>query len=293
MRAPFGRRQHRHAVPVAVAVAIAVHISALGTVEALHLSIIGTPFDHGKHVKPATPAQELATNCRFDAVLASGARATECLAPWHDPDRCLGDVPANFWIDLSQCQKAPGALDRAQEVAMVDPHSMEKLRPIDPEPLLEALKEQEKQKPQVVPPPTPQQPAPPPPVQARRQPMQVVENAKPNTEQAPDNARFLAEYNTKVEKQTVARGTPKEPMIAKSKPAELAPKEAPKEASVKEHPDKPIGKVGAPDVPGSLAMRAPGAPSPAELPQDAKARGTLNGAMGPSSADFAGTNAPQ
>ena len=39
---------------------------------------------------------------------------------------------------------------------------------------------------------------------------------KPSEEKAPDNARLLAEYDTRVEHQTVARGSAKEPMVAKS-----------------------------------------------------------------------------
>jgi TonB family protein len=285
MRAAAGRRTHRFAVPTAIAVAVLIHLSVLGTVEALDLTIIGAPFSHAKHVDEVA-APQLKSSCSFDVMLATGARAAACFAPWNDPDACLSELPANYYIDLSACSRRYDRNERAQDIALIEPKAIEKLKPIDAEPLLEALKEQEKPKPQTVPPPLPQpQPPPPPPVQARRQPMQVVETAKPTTEQAPDNARFLSEYDTRAEHQTVARGTPKEPMIAKSKPSELAPKEQPKEASVKEHPDKPPGHVGAPDVPGSLAMRDPGAPSSAEAPQDARTRGALGGATGPTAFD--------
>lgn len=110
--------------------------------------------------------------------------------------------------------------------------------------------------------------------------MQVVETARPSQEKAPDNARFLAEYDTNVEKQKVARGAVKEPMVAKSKPAELKPTEAPKEASVQEQPpDRARGAdKRAPDVPGTLAMRTVGAQSPAEVQQDQKTRGSTAGA---------------
>jgi TonB family protein len=74
-------------------------------------------------------------------------------------------------------------------------------------------------------------------------------------------------------------------MVAKSKPEELTPKEAPKEASVKEHTDKLPGRVGAPEVPGSLAMRQPGAQAPADLRSDSHARGTADGVLGPMAAD--------
>jgi hypothetical protein len=63
---------------------------------------------------------------------------------------------------------------------------------------------------------------------------------KPNTEQAPDNARFLSEHDIKVEKQKVARGARNEPMVAKSKPAELTAKQDPpkEDPSMGKPPDK-------------------------------------------------------
>jgi TonB family protein len=279
MRASAAKRTQRYAVPVGIAVALVIHVTVLGAVNALDLSRLAAPLTHS--AKDAQP--ELATNCPFDALLAAGARVAECLAPWRDADTCLSQVQDNYWIDVSSCRGAK-SIDAAQSVALVDPAKLKQLKPIDAEPLLEAMQEQQQQQ-HVVPPPTPQNTPPPPPVQARRMPMQVVETARPTKEQAPDNARFLSEYDTRVEHQSVARGTPKEPMIAKSKPEELTPKENPKDASVKEHPDKPPGKVGAPDVPGSLSMRQPGAPSPADLQADARKRGLADGSLGPTSAD--------
>jgi len=279
-----GRAAKRYAVPLAIAIALGVHAVALAVLAGTDLSILGTPMWTVPHApKEEAPPPELASSCQFDVLLASSARAAMCLAPWHgDVDDCFADVPNNYYIDLSGCLGRDAKDTPLAEVAMVEKRSMDKLKPIDPEPLLESLKEPPKPPPEL-PKPAPAAPAPPPPppVQARRQ-MQVVETAKPNTEQAPDNARLLAEYDTKVEKQTVARGTPKEPMVAKSKPAELTPKDHPKdEVSVKEHTDRPPGHANAPDVPGTLSMRSPGAQQRAELEQEAKTRGSLGGATGP------------
>jgi len=132
----------------------------------------------------------------------------------------------------------------------------------------------------------PQQPTPPPPPPPQR-PMQVVETAKPNTEKEPENARLLAEHNTVAEKQTVARGSVTEPMVAKSKPEELAAKAQPKEASVPElTPDRMRGtNKQAPDTPGTLSMRAPGVQQPAEAKQDEATRGTATGGLGPIALD--------
>ena len=272
------RRDTRFAVPLAMAVALVVHVILVGGAEALDLSLLGAPFGHAGAATPPKPVPPLATNCPFDAMLATAARAAACLAPWQDPDACFDALPINYRIDRSGCQR----VDLPAEVALVAPPELARVKPIDPEPLLEMMKQQPKPPPpQELPKPAPQQPAPPPQqVQARRQ-MQVVETAKPDSDQAPENARFLSEYNTRVEHESVARGTPKEPMIAKSKPAELTPAEHPKDPSVQQHSDKPPGHAGAPDVPGSLSMRQPGAPSLAMQQQEAKMRGALDGERAP------------
>jgi TonB family protein len=275
-------RRGRRITPVttwaAIVVALVVHGTLLATVHAVGVKAVNGFGATAKVIEEP----ELQTGCVGNVALASTARFTMCFAPWQtEVDACLHDAQMNVWIDLSSCQ-AQHEQNIAQ-VSMLDKQAADKVKPIDPEPLIEELREQEKPKPQVVPPPQPQQPAPPPPPppQARVRPMQVVETAKPTEEKAPDNARFLAEYDTNVKKQTVARGAVKEPMVAKSKPEELAAKETPKEASVQEHPDRDRGKdKKAPDVPGTLAMRNPGANSPAEAQQDQKVRGSTTGASG-------------
>ena len=71
-------------------------------------------------------------------------------------------------------------------------------------------------------------------------------------------------------------------MVAKSKDAELQAKNDPKEASIQKAPEQAPGKDSkAPDAPGVLSMRAPGAPQPNEAPQDARSRGEATGAKGP------------
>jgi TonB family protein len=229
---------------------------------------------------------DLATSCTGDAVLGSGLRYSLCFGPWQDdPDACLRDAELNMWIDLSAC-RAQQSPDAIASIAMLTPRAADKVTPIDPEPLLAMIREQEQPQPpkppELQPQPQPQPtPPPPPPPPAPQRPMQVVENAKPNSEKEPENARFLAEHNTVVEKQSVARGSVQEPMVAKSKPAELAPKEAPKEASVKEtDPDRQRGaNRDAPDTKGPLAMRKPGVDVPSTIQQDAKVRGAASGTL--------------
>lgn len=278
-------RQAEAALWITVGVAIAVHGAVLGTVHAFGLSIGGDGSP--REAVAALEAPGLETTCSGDVLLATSARFAMCYAPWQpDPDGCRDDVRMALWMDLSSCQGTGEAI-AAAPIELMQPRAIEKLTPIDPEPLLEELRREEDQpKP---PPPPPQQQvaqAPPPPPPPPQRPAQVVEVAKPSTEQAPDDARFLSEYDVAVDKQKVARGSVKEPMVAKSRPEELTPKNDPKEASVKELKDELPGKdARAPEAPGSLAMRAPGAPRPSEAPQDARTRGEANGAKGPLVAD--------
>ena len=282
-----GRRVRPDWTWIAIIAALLIHVGIALLVNAA--AINGDLGSFGQSRAGATvavaPLVPLKTGCISDGAFAAGGRGSMCFAPWvADTDDCLGEAQMSFWLDTSSCyaQKEKNVA----EVSMLDKQSAEKLTPIDPEPLLEAMKQQPPPpKPAAVPPPQPQnQPPPPPapPAQPKPHPMQVVETAKPTQEKAPDNARFLAEYDTNVEKQKVARGTAKEPITAKSKPAELQAKADPKEASVKEHTDRPPAphESKAPDVPGSLAMRTPGPQQPSQEQQDAKVRGSTTGASG-------------
>jgi len=278
-------RRHRKRVSAstiwlaAVGVAVVVHGTVLGAADEIGMFWIGEGFAATTTQTDEEEVADLETSCAGDVLLATSARAAMCLTPWRaDRPECANDLQMMMWMDLSACRAANDKIAPVA-MAMVQPREIEKLTPIDPEPLLEELQPPDKPIPpppqpqlQVAPPPPPPPPAPPPP----RRPQQVVENVKPNNEQEPDNARFLAEYNTKVDKQKVARGARKEPMVAKSKPEELTPTVKPKEEepSIAKKPDTDPGKDRrAPPVPGTLAMRRPGTPSPSEAPQQAKIRG--------------------
>ncbi len=282
------RRRGRRATPLtvwaAVVTALVVHGTVLGTVEALDLSVVGQGMS--TRLLPAQAVTELKRSCMGDGLLASSARMSLCFAPWRaDTDQCLYDARMSMYMDLSSCVEVEDEVEVAT-ISMVPGRAADKVKPIDPEPLIEMMKQEEqKQKPPELAQQQPQQqkPPPPPPPAARPRNMQVVETARPSKEEAPENTHFLAEYNTKVDKQTVARGSVTEPMVAKSKPAELTPKQSPEEASIKEQPpDRPKGaNKDAPDVPGTLAMRKEGAQSPSELQQEAKTAGSHVGASGP------------
>ncbi|HEY0255319.1 MAG TPA: hypothetical protein VGC41_27510, partial [Kofleriaceae bacterium] len=259
------------------------------------IAIITTPSvgeldGYGRSAKAEpVPEVDLKTNCISDAMLANAARDTMCFAPWRgDTDDCLHEAQINSLIDMSGCYAQNEK--NVAEISMLDHKASQQVKPIDPEPLLEAMKQEEqKKKPVEVPKPQPDnQPPPPPqpPAAAKPRPMQVVETAKPSEEKAPENARFLAEYDTNVKKQTVARGTPKEQMTAKSQQANLKPTPNPKDASVQEHSDRPVGEnKKAPDTQGALSMRKEGPQTPSQEQQEQKVRGSTSGANGPLAAD--------
>ncbi len=288
------RRVNTATTWAAAGAALLVHGALLGSVSAFGLSLggdgMGASFDGTAKAKEKelAAAPELKPSCTGDVLLATGARYAMCLAPWNgDVEGCGADAMMSMWIDLSAC--SAGESIAAAPINLLSPRQAEKLKSIDPERLIDEAMQQELAKQQPPPPPPPQlqpqQQAPPPPPPPQR-PSQVVETAKPNTEKEPVNARFLSENNVEVEKQKVARGSVQEPMVAKSKAAELTPKPDPKEASVKELSEKEKGRnEKAPEVPGVLAMRPPGAQQPSEAPQEAKTKGALASDKGPLVAD--------
>ena len=269
-----------------------VHGAVLGTVGAVGIELLGDRTTSASTIpRTASPAEvDLATTCAGDVVLATAARAVLCFAPWRgDVAGCGDDLELMMWMDLSACGRRDDAT--VASVEMLPARAIEKLTPIDPEALIEELRQLDKP-PEPPPPPPPQvaqeQPPPPPPPPPPQRRQQVVETVKPNQEQEPENARFLAEHNTKVEKEKVARGARNEPMVAKSKPEELTPTTKPKDdpSIAKQQPDRPVGKdLRAPEVPGTLSMRSPGAPAPSEAPQEARRPGDAGGSKGPIVAD--------
>lgn len=286
------RRVREQVSLAAVLIALGVHGVALGAVAAFGLSVIGSPLGRGGLPRPAPEPDDvdLQASCMDNALFASSGRAAMCLAPWvRDVDQCLSEAQLNLWLDRSACQaqSEPGTA-----VSMIEPRAAERLKPIDPERLLDEVKPPETRPPPPPPPvlqaPAQQQQPPPPPPPPQQLPQQVVEVVKPSEEKEPENARFLAEFNTKVDKQKVSRGARNEPMVAKAKPEELTPKDRPRDdPSVKQHqPDRLEGRnERAPDVPGKLSMRNPGALAPALEEQEAKTRGSAGGAGGAAVAD--------
>ncbi len=290
-----GRRRRaaggRGAVLGALAVATRAHVALAGAAGATGV-LTGWSFTAAatstRPAAPAIPRPPLRPSCDADALLVAGARAVVCASPFVDQGaRCLVDVGNRLESDRLRCH-----IDQL-EAALVSiaPIDIDKIPPIDPEMLLD-----EEAQLQPAPPPVPelialaaQQPPPPPPpppptppaAQAPRLEEQVVEVAQPPSDVVPDNARFLAEQNSRVERQTVARGAVDEPMTAKPSAKELEIKPDAREPSSSKPPDVAGQRADAPRAPGLLSMRAAGPRKPSEVAQDARTAGPLDGATGP------------
>lgn len=276
------RARDRRLVTLASAgVALLFHVGVIAAVGAVGVGVVSKGMG-GVGASAQEQASELESSCGGDVLLAAAARGSLCFSPWAGSEgieRCWQGLSTQARFELSDCR---GDNTPASALAFLPPEAQAKLRAIDPEKLLEEAK----LLPPTPPPPPPQPqvaaaPPPPPPPAApppqRR--AQIVETAKPEKEEIDENARLLAEYNTKAEKQTVARGSRFEDMVAKSKPAELEAKANAKEASIKPETLErdPGSQRDAPDAPGKLAMRIPGAPVLAPAAQEAKTRGSLTG----------------
>ena len=220
------------------------------------------------------PEAKPRSSCEADEALATAAQALYCATPLAALDRaeCLRKALDELQAGHARCQETDLP---PTSVALLDPKVLDQ---IEPEPL-EALLAPEPLEPPEEPPPQEEAqalPAPPPPTQNT----QVVEVTRPETEEAPENTRFLSEYDTRVDKETVARGSTEE-MVARPEQRELQPVERPREASVQESPEEPAQAVSeqpdAPEADGRLAMRAPGSPEPSRLPRQETTPGVAEG----------------
>lgn len=121
-------------------------------------------------------------------------------------------------------------------------------------------------------------------------PGQVVDIAKPQMEMRPDDARFLSEYDSKVEKESRSRGAPG-PL------APPAPKTDKPEQREEAQPTPPVPPQQAqqaqpaqtPGHPGALAMRDPG--KGPEKTEKAETVGAEKGEHGPTTDDGLGAQA--
>ncbi len=286
------RKPSSDALLVATALAVGVHVAVLSGLDAA-----GGPARPRRAPELAAgtapgslpPPAPLRPSCDGDALLMAAARAMACAAPTvADGAACLADVDAQLQRDFVLCHAQAVELPPV-EVVIAPPERIAAIEPIEAEALLDELTPEQLQQHQeqlqqlaAQPPPPPPPAVPPPP----KPPLetQVIETVKPDKEEVPDDARFLSDHDSKVDKQTVARGAVKEDISNKPSPEELARKPDAREANRPEPPpDEPPApdKKDAPPEPGKLAMRRPGSPEVAEVPQERRVAGDPDGADGP------------
>ncbi len=184
--------------------------------------------------------------CVADVMLTAGARAALCMTPMRDkPLSCLGDVRERVSIDLLACNDTTPP----PSVALLDNKtSLKKLKPMPLLPLLKkakqkafekkqakkvqkkfvALKKKELVKPKAA---------------------KIVEITKPDVEIKPKTARHVADFDSRVKEETVARGST-EKMVSQPGPKELKSAEKTTKKVPKVKPDKTAikGKANEPKV---------------------------------------------
>jgi TonB family protein len=185
------RRSSRSSVPVWLAVSALVHgalaLLALETRFAGFLSHSATPSlasSTGKEL-PAQPD----ASCLLDEALAAAARASVCLLPGgatpEARDACLRESVAKYEVGRAACD---AALDPI-EIAMIDlPSAPKAEEPAKATPEAEKAEEEEEK--------------------FDKENQTVVTMPRPDVEARPDEADHRAEFDNKVEHETVHRGIP-------------------------------------------------------------------------------------
>lgn len=232
---------------------------------------------HAPSPDPRSIAPEAPT-CEANASLAAAAHLVVCASPLFKRSECANAIVERLSLGLSVCN----ALANSSEIDLVPKQTIDE---IAAEPLLDMIdpadqaKVPESELALLAEPPKPT-PPPPPPLSKGGQ---VVETAKPKKQQAPEHSNLVSEYDSKVEKQTVAHGPHGAPerVVDKPEQANLKPVDNRRKATAPEVPDKPAEKVSKnPDDPagkGALVMRKPGESRPAQAAKVKEIAGALTG----------------
>lgn len=165
-------------------------------------------------------------SCWADASLALAARQLGCTMPGLKSDTCIASVARDFQFDWLLCDGLEDAPSETDALAFLSPEDIAQLEPM---PMLEVPEQDELELAKLLDDEVQEK------VEeaqaATSNPMergQVIEVTAPALEAIPDKARFLSEFDSHAEKETVARGSTEE-MVAKPSPKELAVAEAAKE----------------------------------------------------------------
>lgn len=274
-----GRRPGRRSISPAtwtliVGATTGVHALLVGFVDSHSLFI--RPLDRDQEQGDVSVAELVNYSCELEAAAASAVHFAGCATPFAgDRQDCAREAIVEQRLAYLSCRQ-PAEVS----VAMVDLDKIEPLPilPVEPvddivaaqlleQEIIEKIEEAQKQ------------------IQRPPAAGQVVEITRPRVESQPERARYLSEYDSQVEKQTVARGSTEE-MVERPAPRELPvepdPKERPQEVAEKA-PEETLPQERATDDPGKgegeqkgmLAMR--GAGSADRRPSEAREAGELDG----------------
>ena len=255
------RRTHSGWAAVAITVASLTAHAAIVASTDIVIGISGG-MDASREAKVAVKYE---FGCWSDAGLRMTARAFSCSLPGMQSADCAERALETLRIDLivcdgmnSQPEIAPEAVAfmSAAEMDAIEALPMLDVPELDEEVAAKLLEEEieekaaeaEKQ------------------ISNPQQAGQIVELLAPQVEQRPDTARFLSEYDTTVEKETVARGSTEEMVNAP------APKELPVDEEPEELPEdpKPAGEESETEVASAEAeiTDRPEAEGAAERPSE-------------------------
>lgn len=223
-------RRRTHSGWAAVAITVA-SLTAHAAIVASTDLVIGTSGGMDR-VRDAQAVVEYEFGCWTDAGLRMSARSLSCSLPGMQSKDCTRRALETLRIDLIVCDGMNSEVETASEaVAFMSAAELDSIEPLPmldipeldeveaakllEEEIEEKVAEAEKQ------------------ISDPKQAGQIIEVVAPHLEQRPDNARFLSEYDTKVEKETIARGSTEEMVEAP------APKELPVDADPAELPEDP------------------------------------------------------
>ena len=226
----------RDALAVLVGVSLAVHILAITA-----LVMVSRP---GARPPEPAPAEELSprAECAIEALLSAGARAALCRVPHlGEGIRCADDPVRDLELALAQCRGRDGPerlmAEDATQLAQVDPEDLPDLEAASrelPDLEEEAAEDSEEDREQ------------PPPIDRSAQVVETPESTA--TDERPDDARFLAEHDSVVDEEQVARGSTEEmaerpgPGDGDGRAADTAD-DADPEPRVAERPDDPPDEI--------------------------------------------------
>jgi TonB family protein len=223
-----GSKTSLRRVPLFVALSIAGHVAftLVVSLTGLGRGCGSVPNVGLEGPPPSGPEAEHADLlCVAEELLMTGGRTLACIPGSGRVDRCAAEAVDRLYLTSTACRES-----RPIDVTMIEPMILNPFaeRPTEEQAQIEMLEKlEEAKKPEENP----------------DQNGQVVDVAKPEVEVRPDDSEFLAEYDSKVEKQTKAPNAGEA-----TRPQPPPPPTPPQEQPKQQPPQK-----GA----GALAMRSP------------------------------------